>query len=94
MNSKNVFYICHGERVLASIPRGRDFFLFYLIKMKPKTRLYICVAFLLLSVFCMGGSAVICLLEGGSRNYAALAVLFCCAVIFFHLVRQMVHINE
>lgn len=62
--------------------------------MKPKTRFYICVAFLLLSVFCMGGSTVVCLLEGGMRNYLTLVVLFCCAVMFFHLVRQMIRVNE
>ncbi len=43
--------------------------------MKPKTRFYVYVAFLLLSVFCLGGSVVLCLFDGEMRNYLTVLIL-------------------
>lgn len=75
-----------------SDPRqGSGFFLFVNANesMKPKTRFYVYVAFLLLSVFCLGGSVVLCLFDGEMRNYLTVLILSCCAVTFLYLLRQM-----
>ena len=56
--------------------------------MKPKTRFYVYVAFLLLSVFCLGGSVVLCLFDG------EMLILSCCAVTFLYLLRQMLNLND
>lgn len=37
--------------------------------MKPKTRFYICVTFLLLSVLCLGGTLVVCMIDRQPKNY-------------------------
>lgn len=62
--------------------------------MKPKTRFYVYVAFLLLSVFCLGGSVVLCLFDGELRNYLTVLILSCCAVTFLYLLRQMLNLND
>lgn len=88
-------YICLIEKVLT--PRqGSGFFLFVNANesMKPKTRFYVYVAFLLLSVFCLGGSVVLCLFDGEMRNYLTVLILSCCAVTFLYLLRQMLNLND
>lgn len=61
--------------------------------MKPKTRFYICVVFLLLSVFCLGGSTVLCIIDREPRNYLTVLVLLCCTVTFLYVLRQMLNLN-
>lgn len=93
--SKIFVYICLIEKVLT--PRqGSGFFLFVNANesMKPKTRFYVYVAFLLLSVFCLGGSVVLCLFDGEMRNYLTVLILSCCAVTFLYLLRQMLNLND
>ena len=76
--------------------KGSGFFLFVNANesMKPKTRFYVYVAFLLLSVFCLGGSVVLCLFDGEMRNYLTVLILSCCAVTFLYLLRQMLNLND
>ena len=68
--------------------------------MKPKTRFYVYVAFLLLSVFCLGGSVVLCLFDGeiimpmAKPAYLTVLILSCCAVTFLYLLRQMLNLND
>ena len=92
--SKIFVYICLIEKVLTP-DRGRDFsFVNANESMKPKTRFYVYVAFLLLSVFCLGGSVVLCLFDGEMRNYLTVLILSCCAVTFLYLLRQMLNLND
>ena len=93
--AKIFVYIGLIEKVLT--PRqGSGFFLFVNANesMKPKTRFYVYVAFLLLSVFCLGGSVVLCLFDGEMRNYLTVLILSCCAVTFLYLLRQMLNLND
>ena len=62
--------------------------------MKPRTRFYIYVAFLLLSARCLGGTLVICALYGGVRNFLTALVFLFCGAAFLQAIRQMLNLKD
>ena len=62
--------------------------------MKPKTRFYICVTFLLLSVLCLGGTLVVCMIDRQPKNYLTARIFLACAVTFFQVIRQMIDLRD
>ena len=62
--------------------------------MKPKTRFYVYATFLLVSVFCLGASGVMCLIDSSIKNFLTLSILLACSVIFFRAVRQMIDLDD
>ena len=62
--------------------------------MKPKTRFYICVTFLLLSVLCLGGTLVVCMIDRQHKNYLTALIFLACSVTFFQVIRQMIDLRD
>ena len=62
--------------------------------MKPKTRFYICVTFLLLSVLCLGGTLVVCMIDRQPKNFLTALIFLACSVTFFQVIRQMIDLRD
>ena len=62
--------------------------------MKPKTRFYICVTFLLLSVLCLGGTLVVCMIDRQPKNDLTALIFLACSVTFFQVIRQMIDLRD
>ena len=62
--------------------------------MKPRTRFYVYVTFLLVSVFCLGASAVMCLIDASPKSFLMLAIVLMCSAVFFRAARQMIDRND
>ena len=62
--------------------------------MKPKTRFYICVTFLLLSVLCLGGTLVVCMIDRQPKTSLTALIFLACSVTFFQVIRQMIDLRD